>query len=126
MMQTFAPQKVATDLVLDLVLLRPILLVHRRDRKLRQLADTVIQHLLYPPHPRPHLLHLHLRLHLLQAVSKITSEFQFINTYFFLKKIGSDYNIRTSTCITLNQSYTGLERHYVEYVETIDCSTCKG
>ncbi|GAA5802268.1 hypothetical protein HPULCUR_007731 [Helicostylum pulchrum] len=37
-----------------------------------------------------------------------------------------DYNIRTTTCITLNQSYTGLERHFVKYVETIYCNTCEG
>ncbi|KAG2234531.1 hypothetical protein INT48_007344 [Thamnidium elegans] len=38
----------------------------------------------------------------------------------------SDYNIKTTTRITLNQSFTGLSQHYVKYVETLYCNTCKG
>ncbi|KAI9266195.1 hypothetical protein EDC94DRAFT_603090 [Helicostylum pulchrum] len=38
----------------------------------------------------------------------------------------SDYDIKTTTRITLNQSFTGLAQHHVKYFETIHCNTCKG
>ncbi|GAA5813856.1 hypothetical protein MFLAVUS_007343 [Mucor flavus] len=38
----------------------------------------------------------------------------------------SDYDIKTTTRITLNQSFTGLSQHHVKYVEITSCNTCQG